>query len=278
MNLKATFSFHAKTFYFAALFFPRQVFADVSKLYYLLRTLDDAIDLSSPADGQKYLMTIRQELQGALPLSSALEQWRTLQLKYDLKDSWLDDFFLGLDSDLAGATVHTVQDLETYCYRVAGVVGLMMCPLIGVRETKAHAAAIHLGIAMQMTNILRDVAEDLERGRVYLPSTLLERRQISRQQLLNGGVPLIQLQSIMAQVYDQAEHHYEQAKTGYSAIPFRTRMSIVLAAEMYRNIGHRLRAIDFDPTYGRMYVPRFQKIWIALKSVPQLFSARTLVR
>ena len=185
---QATINRVARSFALAARFLPRDVRDDINLLYLALRRLDDLVDLEAPsgsaqrADAQQRLAAIRTWLStGAVADAGGDElaifvdlQRRTPALPTDAIGAFLD----GMESDLAGPVMESDADLDLYCYQVAGTVGRLMAALLGVRggdDAQADRAARALGAAMQRTNILRDIDEDLANGRVYLPATTLRR-------------------------------------------------------------------------------------------------------
>ena len=185
---QATINRVARSFALAARFLPRNVRDDINLLYLALRRLDDLVDLEAPsgsaqrADAQQRLAAIRTWINtGAIADAGGDElaifvdlQRRTPALPTDAISAFLD----GMESDLAGPVMESDADLDLYCYQVAGTVGRLMAALLGVRggdDAQADRAARALGAAMQRTNILRDIDEDLANGRVYLPATSLRR-------------------------------------------------------------------------------------------------------
>jgi phytoene synthase len=185
---QATINRVARSFALAARFLPRQVRDDINLLYLALRRLDDLVDLEAPsgsaqrADAARRLAAIRTWLSsGAIDAAGGDElaifvdlQRRTPSLPTDAIGAFLD----GMEGDLAGPVMESDTDLDLYCYQVAGTVGRLMAALLGVRsgeEAQADRAARALGVAMQRTNILRDIDEDLASGRVYLPASALRR-------------------------------------------------------------------------------------------------------
>ena len=185
---QATINRVARSFALAARFLPRDVRDDINLLYLALRRLDDLVDLEAPsgsaqrAGAQQRLAAIRTWLRtGSVAEAGGDElaifvdlQRRAPALPTDAIGAFLD----GMESDLAGPVIESDADLDLYCYQVAGTVGRLMAALLGVRggdDAQADRAARALGAAMQRTNILRDIDEDLANGRVYLPATSLRR-------------------------------------------------------------------------------------------------------
>ena len=185
---QATINRVARSFALAARFLPREVRDDINLLYLALRRLDDLVDLEAPsgsaqrADAQQRLAAIRTWINtGTIDQAGGDElaifvdlQRRTPSLPIDAIGAFLD----GMEGDLAGPVMESDANLDLYCYQVAGTVGRLMAALLGVRggdDAQADRAARALGAAMQRTNILRDIDEDLANGRVYLPATALRR-------------------------------------------------------------------------------------------------------
>jgi phytoene synthase len=253
---QATINRVARSFALAARFLPREVRDDINLLYLALRRLDDLVDLEAPsgsvqrADAQRRLAAIRTWLSsGAIEADGGDElaifvdlQRRTPALPTDAIGAFLD----GMESDLAGPAMESDADLDRYCYQVAGTVGRLMAALLGVRsgaEADADQAARALGAAMQRTNILRDIDEDLANGRVYLPTTSLRRVGLDPAaasgptSLRDGDRRALYLTEIA-----RAESEYEAGVTGIRHLQNGGR-SIRVAAHLYREI---LRQIERD--------------------------------
>jgi phytoene synthase len=253
---QATINRVARSFALAARFLPREVRDDINLLYLALRRLDDLVDLEAPsgsaqrADAQQRLAAIRTWLNsGAIEADGGDElaifvdlQRRTPTLPTDAIGAFLD----GMESDLAGPAMESDADLDLYCYQVAGTVGRLMAALLGVRvgdDAQADHAARALGAAMQRTNILRDIDEDLANGRVYLPATALRRVGLDPAaasgptSLRDGDRRALYLAEIA-----RADAEYEVGVAGIQFLQNGGR-SIRVAAHLYREI---LRQIERD--------------------------------
>ena len=253
---QATIDRVARSFALAARFLPREVRDDINLLYLALRRLDDQVDLEAPsgsvqrADAQRRLAAIRTWLSsGAIEADGGDElaifvdlRRRTPALPIDAIGAFLD----GMESDLAGPAMESDADLDRYCYQVAGTVGRLMAALLGVRsgaEADADQAARALGAAMQRTNILRDIDEDLANGRVYLPATALRRVGLDPAaasgptSLRDGDRRALYLAEI-----DRADAEYDAGVAGIRHLQNGGR-SIRVAAHLYREI---LRQIERD--------------------------------
>lgn len=244
---RATIERVARTFALAARLLPAGVREDVDLLYLVLRTLDDLVDLEGSRDGGP--RTADADLRLA-----AVEDWargevravatRETRILDDLarrhpslpRDA-VADFVTGMRQDLAGPRIATEADLDEYAYRVAGTVGRLMAALLGGTGREADAAARSLGIAMQRTNIVRDVDEDLSNGRVYLPDETLARHGIAA-----DGLAAADRRELLRDEIARADAAYD---AGMAGIPLlrHGRRSIRTAAVLYREI---LRQVERD--------------------------------
>jgi phytoene synthase len=253
---QATINRVARSFALAARFLPRDVRDDINLLYLALRRLDDLVDLEAPsgstqrADAQQRLAAIRTWLStgtiadaGGDELAIFIDlQRRTPSLPTDAIGAFLD----GMEGDLAGPVMESDADLDLYCYQVAGTVGRLMAALLGVRsgdDAQADRAARALGAAMQRTNILRDIDEDLANGRVYLPASSLRRVGLDPAaasgptSLRDGDRRALYMAEIA-----QADAEYEVGVAGIRHLLNGGR-SIRVAGHLYREI---LRQIERD--------------------------------
>ncbi|MEI6849291.1 MAG: phytoene/squalene synthase family protein [bacterium] len=253
---QATINRVARSFALAARFLPRDVRDDINLLYLALRRLDDLVDLEAPSgsaqrtDAARRLAAIRTWLNsGAIDTAGGDElaifvdlQRRTPSLPTDAIGAFLD----GMEGDLAGPVMESDADLDLYCYQVAGTVGRLMAALLGVREgdsSQADLAARALGGAMQRTNILRDIDEDLANGRVYLPASALRRAGLDPAatsgptSLRDGDRHDLYKAEIV-----RADADYEAGAAGIRFLQNGGR-SIRVAAHLYREI---LRQIERD--------------------------------
>ena len=278
---QATIDRVARSFALAARFLPRDVRDDINLLYLALRRLDDLVDLEAPsgsvqrADAQQRLAAIRTwlrsgeiETDGGDELAIFVDLLRrTPALPTDAIGAFLD----GMESDLAGPAMESDADLDLYCYQVAGTVGRLMAALLGVRAddaAEADRAARALGAAMQRTNILRDVDEDLANGRVYLPDTAL--RRVGLDPAAASGPTSLRdgdRRALYSAEIARADAEYEAGVTGIRHLQNGGR-SIRVAAHLYREI---LRQIERDG-FGvrrphRPVVGRARKVAALLRAV-----------
>ncbi|MDP4597550.1 MAG: phytoene/squalene synthase family protein [Pseudomonadales bacterium] len=267
----ATLAANGKTFYWASLFLGRTRAVAAARLYQCCRILDDIADdtESSAALKRSRLEHIKHSITVShQPSQDALiTEWQHLISEYGVDGRAVEALIDGLIEDTEPVLLMEQRNLERYCYRVAGTVGLMMCPLLGVTSRQALAHAIDLGMAMQLTNVCRDVLEDAHMGRRYLPVG------IAPASLADPGEAE---RAAVAKEIDRQLHHaerlYQSGIQGLSYLPRGSRISIYLAAALYRAIGRKLQNTQIQWWRGRTVIPLTTKCLLSLKSVPSLIA------
>jgi phytoene synthase len=269
-----TIAHHAKSFYWASKFLRPGVFKDVSFLYMFCRWVDDTADELSPDQARKALTQIKSQILGVTPPNGIMVPFLRLCLDKGVKLEWVIELLNGAESDLLEVKVADEKELLVYSYRVAGVVGLMMCPLIGVKNPEAHYHAIDLGLAMQLTNIARDVAEDALIDRVYLPSAWLNKIGITSAQLIEIASGRANeererlnhlLRPVIKDLLDLSDLYTESGIKGLGYIPPRERLSILVAARIYQAIGKKIRKHNYLVMGQRTRVSSFKKALITIR-------------
>ena len=245
---------NAKTFYFASLILDRKRLNDVARLYTLCRLIDDCADELEGEESLRALEKIKTQI-----LCSPSSPVAKVIADLGVDRRHLSELLNGAIFDAKGGTIRNRDELLVYCYRVAGVVGLMMCPLIGVTDQKAHRHAIDLGIAMQLTNICRDILEDATNERSYIPEEQLSDSGISLQQLRKKGDTPEAVKHLVKNLLDKADLYYESAFNGLSYIPLRPRLCIWLAGRLYQGIGRKIRRKGYEVLRGRTFLNTFEK-------------------
>ena len=257
---------HGKSFYFASKIFTRKRFEEVCKLYKLCRFIDDCADELPTQESRRALKNMTSDIDNRYrqtPFNQLVLEVEAFGVKRDQ----LKQLLYGTKFDVEQGEIHTWQDLFIYCYRVAGVVGLMMCPLIGVQNPKAYPHAIDLGLGMQMTNICRDILEDKTNKRYYIPSNVFALKDSS----LTDENSINDLRNCLHLMLDKADDYYRSAYNGLSYIPFLSRLVILLAAEVYRHIGIKIRKLNYNVLSQRVYLSKTEKFIVALKTLALLF-------
>jgi phytoene synthase len=256
----------SKSFAKAAMLFDPQIRESVMMLYAWCRHCDDVIDGQTLGHGQQE-MSIAEKMarlrmlqeetdricngqSSAIPAFAALAQVvRTHRIERRHLFGLLEGF--GLDAEEARFV--TLDDTLHYCYHVAGVVGVMMAKIMGATDREVLHRAADLGIAFQLTNIARDVFEDMQVGRCYLPEAWLARSGITRE-TMHLPQHHAALHALACELVELAEHYYASARIGMAQLPWRCAWAIASALLIYRDIGLRVRAAQPAAWNGRMQV------------------------
>jgi phytoene synthase len=238
----------SRSFHFAARLFPRETRRAAHAIYWYCRRTDDLADkggsLEELAEWEAQLLS-----NSSHPILALL---RHTAAAHSIPMEYARELIRGVRMDLERTRYETFDELRVYCYRVASVVGLMMAHAIGFRPG-AERYAIDLGIAMQLTNILRDVGEDLSLGRIYLPAEDLRRFGYSEEDLRARKVNK-QFRRLM-----QWQIAHVSAAPGIAMLHPRGRVAVRLAAELYSRILGRIEANHYDVFTQRAHVPRREK-------------------
>ena len=274
---KEVLSHHAKSFRLAALFLPKSNANDAAIVYQFCRELDDAVDEAPSLDvAKKEVSRLRAELRRDIPPSPSVRSYLAVAKRLQIPDFVAQDLLEGVASDLHDVAIQNKKELGQYCYRVAGTVGLMMCAVLGVQQKSAWPFAIDLGLGMQMTNIARDVLEDAQRERVYLPASFLQQVDANSMDVQNQTITQTSLQQTVDQLLAHAENCYARARTGMRFIPIRARLAIFIAMRVYRAIGLTLqRTHDSNPFHGRTVVSPLGKAIAVLHGILDFCDPRT---
>ena len=262
---------YAKTFYFASHFLPRKERQAAYAVYAFCRISDETVDREVNPKIDEYLHSLETQLKevyGQIRLGNELLlAFRDTVEKYNIPKVYFDELLAGMRMDLRYHTYEHFNELYKYCYRVAGVVGLMMLKILSPGKSAAEKHAESLGIAMQLTNILRDIKEDYQRGRVYLPVDELRRFKIDEEDLLSGKVNNNFRQLMRFQI-ERARKYYQEAIPGIKMIKgFRSRLVVCCMKDIYAHILDIIEKNDYDVFKERARVSFTEKIWITLKTL-----------
>ena len=268
-------AFHSKSFALASRLLPNTVRDHAVVVYAWCRRADDAVDMASTAQGNAALAGLRRELDDVYagrPVDHEIvTAFGEVVRRCRIPRRYPTELLEGLAMDVEETHYDGMPRLLRYCYRVAGTVGLMMCHVMGVRNEQATLHAAHLGAAMQITNICRDVAEDWQRGRLYLPADVLERHG-ARSLATRLGKPFPDdarepVASATAELLDVADLYYRSGDRGIPALSWRCSLSVRTARRVYSAIGERVRAQGCDPLAGRAWVSGAAKLGMVARSV-----------
>ena len=237
---KSTFTANAKTFALAARFLPKARYEAVARLYAFCRQLDDLADAAPAGVNHDMLVSIRQQICEGESTDPVIDDMLQLQRDFEIPTALLLDFVDTLIEDQYPRALANVDQLVRFAYGVASTVGLMMCHVFGVRDQRAYPFAVDLGVAMQITNIARDILEDAERDRLYVPGTLLD-APVSCEGLAQGDADqrANAYQGAM-RMLSIADEYYASAALGYGYLPPSVRQAIKVAARLYQAIGEKV--------------------------------------
>lgn len=253
---------YGKSFYFASMVFKKSTAKKVFLLYQYCRYVDDCADELSDEESKIKLIEISNCLDN--PTTCENKNLQTLiseLLSYGVSQKDLKTLLEGALFDSDGKKITNETDFIDYCYMVAGVVGKMMSPVIGIQNPNAAKFAIDLGIAMQITNICRDVLEDFKNGRVYLYPLNCN---FNTPQSLDTP----QNASVVEHYLQLSEKYYKSAFLGLKYIPIRSRFAILVASDIYRAIGKKIKKKGCTVVFRqRVYLTTFEKVIVSFFSI-----------
>jgi phytoene synthase len=250
-------SFHA-----ASRLLPARVRDPALALYAFCRVADDDVD--EVQDKAHAVLRLRERLDliyaGTPEPRPSDRAFAAVVEDFDMPRALPDALLEGLAWDAMGRRYHTLADLHAYSARVASSVGVMMCVLMRVRHPDALARAADLGLAMQLTNIARDVGEDARAGRLFLPLDWLEEAGIDLEAFLADPRPSVALSGVTARLLGVADDLYRRASAGVFSLPADCRLGIAAARHIYAAIGAEVARAGHDSVTGRARTSRGQKL------------------
>ncbi|MET4694818.1 phytoene/squalene synthase family protein [Endozoicomonas lisbonensis] len=257
---------HGKSFRFAGALLSKERLDDAARLYRFCRWVDDLADQCADHPlALEQLDSIERALTDQRSDKPIVSDFIALQKQVGIHNAAPFALLDGMRSDLGKVAVQSEEDLVRYAYRAAGTVGLMMCPVLGAAEA-GWPHGVDLGIAMQLTNIARDVAEDAAMGRRYLPEIWCP---FPAQRLIRfDDDDRSTVQQAIQNVLQMAERYYASAVVGLAYLPFRSRLAIAAALAIYREIGLRLEHHNYAYWQGRVVVPVRRKVMLTLSRLP----------
>ena len=247
MSSKNYLSIYAKSFNWSGFFLPKNIYNKCSKLYDFCRTVDNIADQESSLEyKKKELKKFRANFENKDFKNEVIKNMWELIDEFNISKKVVCDLLDGIESDIKEEVkIKNEKELLIYSYRVAGTVGLMMAKIFNIKKKESLQRAIYLGIAMQLTNIARDVIEDEKKNRVYLIN-------YTEDTLIN-----------IKKIIYTADTFYNSSFVGIKDIPLDCRFSIIVARRVYRQIGKKIFNIKDINTYreaGKVYVSNFGKI------------------
>jgi 15-cis-phytoene synthase len=259
----------SKSFFTASLLLPPRVRGPATGLYAFCRVADDAIDGSS--DPARAVVDLRARLDAVYagePGPELADRALTCVVqRCQIPRVLLDALIEGFEWDVSGRHYETIEDLHAYGARVAGTVGAMMALVMETRSPQALARACELGVAMQLTNIARDVGEDARLGRLYLPAQWMREAGLDPEAWLAAPVFDARLGRVVQRLVDEAERLYERAECGVLALPRDCRPGIQAARLVYGEIGQALVRSGLDSVNQRTVVPRRRQMSLVVRAL-----------
>lgn len=260
------------SFYYSFIFLPAPQRAAITALYAFCREVDDTVDNTEHADiAHAKLAWWRREIgdlyanQPHHPVTLALAP---AVAAYRLPQDHFYEIIDGMEMDLTHTRYASFADLSVYCYRVASAVGLLSAAIFGYRDERTLGFARDLGMALQLTNILRDVGEDARRGRIYLPQEDLARFGVAAQDILTLRDSAA-LRALCAFAAERAQNFYDQA---YAQLPETDRYSqlpSLMMARIYQTLLNELRADGFNVLNAKLSLTAVRKLWLAWRTLRQ---------
>lgn len=261
----------SKSFAAASRLLPIEVRDAATILYAFCRDADDAVDLHEGGDAAVTQLRDRLDhIYAGTPRALATDRaLASVVARHALPRTLLDALIEGFEWDAQGRRYATLEDLEAYAARVAGSIGAMMAVLMGVRAPAAIARACDLGVAMQLTNIARDVGEDARAGRIYLPLDWLHDAGIDSDRWLVNPQINDPLRRVIDNLLRRADSLYAGVESGVAHLPRRCQPGINAARFVYAEIGRVVQKLGYDSVSRRAIVPGHRKAWLLVKSYVQ---------
>ncbi len=252
-----------KSFFWASFFLPKNSKIEAGNLYSICRYFDNKAD-EDKKDKTEFLLDSIKKIK-----ENKNNHVYIFLSKNEINHEIFFDLITGLIKDQNQTKIKDLDELIQYSYYVAGTVGIMMSKIIGVKKKEAIPSAIDLGIAMQMTNIARDVYEDAQMHRIYLPSSWISNIDLD---ILSGKKkPNLEQNECISKathkLIDLADKFYINGFSGLKYIPFKTRLAIFIAANVYRGIGIKIKSKGNYYVKERVHLNTFEKILITIKSI-----------
>ena len=268
------------TFFAASLLLPRGVREPASALYAFCRLADDVVDDGDLAGSGAAIAGLRSRLTSVYqgrPLGITADRALAhVVMRHRVPMALLEALLEGFEWDTQGRRYETLDELQAYAARVAGSVGAMMALLMGVRSADGLARACDLGVAMQLSNIARDVGEDARIGRLYLPRQWLREAGLDPDAWLENPVFTDALGSVVARLLAAADALYHRVDAGVAQLPLACRPGINAARFLYADIGHEVARRGLNSVNQRAVVPGSRKLWLLARSVVVLAPRSTL--
>jgi len=255
----------AKNFYYSFLLLSRPRRQAMCAVYAFMRYCDDLSDAEGVSDRSGAIARWQRDLDSALaggaPGNPVWPAFTDAVARYRIPHEYFRDMIRGVSSDLDPRQVQTFQELYDYCYHVASVVGLTIIHIFGFEDPRALELAERCGVAFQITNILRDVREDAEHGRVYLPQEDLVRFGVKTEELCGAALSPA-LRDLLAFEAGRARAYYQETESLIDLVDSQSRASLKALIGIYSRLLERISNSGYEVLGERVRVPAWEKIWI----------------
>ncbi|MDQ3657989.1 MAG: phytoene/squalene synthase family protein [Chloroflexota bacterium] len=251
---------HGRTFYFSSQFMPPHKRRAIHSAYAFCRIADDLVDRAAELGEERArarLQAWEDEIDD--PQRPVAIAYAATRETYRIPSRFTHELFSGIRMDLDAERYETWDEFYVYCYRVAGTIGLITSPILGVKTASATAHAVELGVAMQLTNILRDIGEDAAVGRLYLPLRELASFGVDPGSIM-AGRPNGDFDSFMAFQIDRAREYYRRANAGIPALAPSGQFAALASSRMYSRILNQIEAQRYDVFGQRAYISTGRKL------------------
>ncbi len=260
----------AKNFYYSFRVLPAEKRKAMCAIYSFMRYCDDAVDEPvSLEEKQQSIQKCREEfvslISGKMPENPIMPALGDTLQKYKIPETYFHELMDGMEMDISIDRYETFEDLYQYCYRAASVVGLVTLHVFGFQNREALQYGEYCGIALQLTNIIRDIPEDLSRGRIYIPREDLKRFQVTEQMLKEGQLkgPLSELLKFES---DRAYEYYHRAEPLIPLVDKKSQACLVAMVRIYRSLLDKIVSLHYDIFTQRIRISSCRKLAIGLKA------------
>ena len=269
----------AKTFYFASFFFNKEIKQEISSLYIFCRYIDDISDSGNlnKIEAKKKLNDITKDLKKLESKDIIVKNFILLMIKKKIQIKTPLMLISGVMQDLGKVKLKNLEELIIYSYKVAGTVGLMICNILEVNKKELKFKGIQLGIAMQITNIIRDIDEDLKRNRIYFPLEYLTIKEHKPKQILNDRALQKEFSKNIEKLKEFSDLVYKNSRIGIYELPIRFRLPIALASKLYQSIGFKIKKHQYDVWNKRYYLSFIEKVTKSLVVLFEILLFRNIV-
>ena len=266
----------SQSFYAASKVLPKKIRDSAIVLYSFCRIVDDSIDeTASKAKALKELFKRLDAVYEEKPQNNPSDRCFSKLVKfYEMPKQLPLALLEGMDWDSQGKEYKSLSDLRAYCARVASTVGVMMCVLMRVRDKDILARACDLGVAMQLTNIVRDIGEDARNGRLYIPLDWMTQYGLNKKKFLRNPTTSDELGNIAKKLLEEARRLYKRSESGLFGLPTSCQPGIYAARYIYEGIGKHIEAVQYDSINRRAKTSGGEKITLLAFSFLKTFTSK----